>query len=1115
MLCVGKESQCVLAQIVVQREYDEVKSISKAHGRHRMDEESGERQLWQSAYSFVADRVRGIVTHRRIQHAFQQMREQFNRNQQYVQRQCEGLGDGQHSSGQNISREERMTEQRQFVLRSEENEVDYMATAAAECEMTSGAEAGCSCLMRFEEDQEGRVGLFASGSLPFSSCNGRVPEGTVGRGGTAAPLVSRAAAAVNPGKPSGDHGNISAEIELVNSRQNEREIDGLGDEQRWAKLQQDRRHHPSRNNTNQVAEADDGCNAAASPLSLVTGQQGNPNMTSLISASTPPPPASPTITAASAQSSCIACHSNDDYAGRADDTSLGHTASCVSMDTGVATSSGSTLDSRADSSPKLVNGVTGHGDGASERAVIRPALQVNQMERDASHLPPPLPLPIDPDSFNREHNKHGGAVENSEQHMAQTSAACSAGHTQIVYNSPINTQEKNQYFDTAETLTFKNSPADDQTLCFRTHVPNQAEPMSFHNANYQGYAGAPTHLHASNLGVSSDSSLCAQLSDGLIRENAGGLNPGEGGWYVYRGRGSDDNTITFPIDKVSHMHNGSRVYDGSSSSHFNNDAGSHALLNRDPDNEMVVDCCEQSLENHDAAPSNTCPSNNISSACHGGFSEQSNINVVIGEHEVGRRTGSENFQPNQLMEAQVMVVLDDLEHSMGTTSTASSSRRQHKRPRRSPSDHHQYRRRKPARKCTDFCNGHDVVFPSEMDSNASDMVLGEEATATTARSTCCSNMSDVQQTANATTGVENNLNLLQAASNRCNHDNLSETAMDVDLDQVDGIDATDDGDIANGAFGGGNGNATGGLIDSLGEWTSDTCSGQSSRRTQVMHGHLIELDQTDIFRELDAMCQCSIEDILADSSGESQADNRTDDLHEQVRQQSGNQGNCRHNTSDVGAVSSSVDNDNETREQRHSTSRSSPTQAHSRAQFRYGLPNLNLVQLFRNLLRNFYYETFIWMYLSVIMHPRSTTTRNRLSFLGLLSNQSMEAVLLNVLLGYFNGFHAGREATIRESCRVLGEISSRGGGYVNSRQAVWLRELAIDIGIHYNPRQMLRAFSAVVRDILMARVPPVYCVRYVEVSVCVSQSLRPCSNQSKSTTIQDRKEIGFKMRRLE
>ena len=115
-------------------------------------------------------------------------------------------------------------------------------------------------------------------------------------------------------------------------------------------------------------------------------------------------------------------------------------------------------------------------------------------------------------------------------------------------------------------------------------MPNQAEPMTFHNATVQGYAGAPTHLHSSNLDVSSDSGLCAQLSEGLIRENAGGFNPGEGGWYVYSSRGND-NTITFPIDKVSHKHNGSRVYDVSSSSHFNNDAGSHVLLNRGPDNE--------------------------------------------------------------------------------------------------------------------------------------------------------------------------------------------------------------------------------------------------------------------------------------------------------------------------------------------------------------------------------------------------------------------------------------------------------------------------------------------------------------------------------------------------
>ena len=56
---------------------------------------------------------------------------------------------------------------------------------------------------------------------------------------------------------------------------------------------------------------------------------------------------------------------------------------------------------------------------------------------------------------------------------------------------------------------------------------------------------------------------------------------------------------------------------------------------------MVVDCCEQSLENHDAVLSNICPSNNISSACHHGFGEQSNINAVIERAgQLGRKISS-------------------------------------------------------------------------------------------------------------------------------------------------------------------------------------------------------------------------------------------------------------------------------------------------------------------------------------------------------------------------------------------------------------------------------------------------------------------------------------------
>ena len=236
-----------------------------------------------------------------------------------------------------------------------------------------------------------------------------------------------------------------------------------------------------------------------------------------------------------------------------------------------------------------------------------------------------------------------------------------------------------------------------------------------------------------------------------------------------------------------------------------------------------------------------------------------------------------------------------------------------------------------------------------------------------------------------------------------------------------------------------------------------------------------QIGQSVILRELDEMCQQSIQDIL--QSPEIQSSNQN--FFEQRRPQ-----NDDHDTPPNTPTSgqSNFQRHTDHRRQQNWTHAQQPQQndrqsSNYSSQFRFGLPNLNLQQLFCNLLRNFYYEAFIWIYLNVCLNPRSSTTRNRLQFLGLLSNQTMESVLLNVLLGYFNGFHSGRAMLLHESCRVLGEVAGRGGGYVDTRQARWLRELAVDLGIHLNPRQMLRSFSVVVRDILMSRVPTAYCAR--------------------------------------
>ena len=140
--------------------------------------------------------------------------------------------------------------------------------------------------------------------------------------------------------------------------------------------------------------------------------------------------------------------------------------------------------------------------------------------------------------------------------------------------------------------------------------------------------------------------------------------------------------------------------------------------------------------------------------------------------------------------------------------------------------------------------------------------------------------------------------------------------------------------------------------------------------------------------------------------------------------------------------------------------------------------NENLVQFFIVLLSNFYFQVFIWIYLNVMMHPRSVMTRNRLKFMAFLGKQSLEEVTLNVLQGYFNGFHQGRTALLQEICSVLQDVShnnvARGaptGTFVSAQHASWLQELSIQLGIHLNPRQMLRSFSSVVRDIVMQRIP--------------------------------------------
>ena len=139
----------------------------------------------------------------------------------------------------------------------------------------------------------------------------------------------------------------------------------------------------------------------------------------------------------------------------------------------------------------------------------------------------------------------------------------------------------------------------------------------------------------------------------------------------------------------------------------------------------------------------------------------------------------------------------------------------------------------------------------------------------------------------------------------------------------------------------------------------------------------------------------------------------------------------------------------------------------------------DLVLNFDILLNRFYYEVFLWMYVNVMLHPRSSPLRTRLHFLSRRSGggQSVQDVALSLLLGYFSGFHQGRAQLLANIRTALGRIDDEatsgtsGSSWPPEAEMRRLRELSIEMGIQLNPRQMLRTFSTVVRDVVMGRGP--------------------------------------------
>ena len=117
-----------------------------------------------------------------------------------------------------------------------------------------------------------------------------------------------------------------------------------------------------------------------------------------------------------------------------------------------------------------------------------------------------------------------------------------------------------------------------------------------------------------------------------------------------------------------------------------------------------------------------------------------------------------------------------------------------------------------------------------------------------------------------------------------------------------------------------------------------------------------------------------------------------------------------------------------------------------------------LVSLFRRLLDTFYVETLLWMYSNVLLHPAARRTRNRLHWLGVVTGRSLEQAASNVLTGFVAGYRQSRQAVNSD---VEETLMTPGPG-----RAARLAGLAVELGVVLNPRQMIRSFSAVVRDLV-------------------------------------------------
>ena len=122
----------------------------------------------------------------------------------------------------------------------------------------------------------------------------------------------------------------------------------------------------------------------------------------------------------------------------------------------------------------------------------------------------------------------------------------------------------------------------------------------------------------------------------------------------------------------------------------------------------------------------------------------------------------------------------------------------------------------------------------------------------------------------------------------------------------------------------------------------------------------------------------------------------------------------------------------------------------------------SLRQYYNNLVYQFYYETFLWLYLAVTTDPRSIHTWALIQVISQIAGQSAEDVTVTMLAGFLeSGISQSMEYT-----DVLEESFARveRNRAVGPEDEMIMRELAMRMNIQLDPRRMLRRFGDVIRQ---------------------------------------------------